>query len=102
MEVQLVQEQFRHLDTSESTFTVPQRTKVKREMLLQKIQKIASLPGMESFEPVDRDRLPKSHHTFQSFVNQSASKEASKSQDIMVTWNAPIKVKLVLLPDAIM
>ena len=101
MEVALVQERFRKLDSSDTTFTVPQRSKVLREMLLQKLQIIADLPGMESFEAVDRDRLPKVHHTFQSFVNQSASVEASKTKDIMVTWNAPIKIKMVLLPDTI-
>ena len=102
MEVALVQEHFRKWNSSESTFTVPQRAKVLRELLLQKIQKIADLPGMESFEAVDRDRLPKAYHTFQSFVNQSVTIEASKSKDILVTWNAPIQIKMILLPDVIM
>ena len=56
---------------------------------------------MEDHEAVDRDRLPKAHHTFQSFINQSASIEASKTKDILVDWNIPIKLRLTLLPDRI-
>ena len=101
MEVQLVKEQFKKLTSSDTTFSAPQREKIKRELLLQKLKNIALLPGMESYEAVDRDRLPKAYHTFQPFINQSASLEASKSKDIMVTWSAPIKINLVLLPDVL-
>ena len=77
------------------------RLKAIRELTLQKLKKVADLPGMEDHEAVDRDRLPKSHHTFRSFINQSASIEASKTGDLLVDWNIPIKMKLTLLPDAI-
>ena len=83
------------------SFDTQERTKAIRELLLQKLQKIAELPGMEDHEAVDRDRLPKAHHTFQSFINQSASIEASKTKDILVDWNIPIKLRLTLLPDRI-
>ena len=102
MEVQWINEEFKKVDSSVTTFTVPQRKKVLRELQLQKLQKIAQLPGMESYEAIDRDRLPKEYHTFQPFINQSASLESSKSKDIMVTWSAPIKIKLVLLPDTLL
>ena len=102
MEVQLIGEEFKKIDSSDTTFSVPQRKKVLREMQLQKLQKVAQLPGMESYEAIDRDRLPKAYHTFQPFVNQSVSLESSKSKDIMVTWSAPIKIKLVFLPDTLL
>ena len=79
MEVQLIGEEFKKIDSSDTTFSVPQRKKVLREMQLQKLQKVAQLPGMESYEAIDRDRLPKAYHTFQPFVNQSVSLESSKS-----------------------
>ena len=97
--VETVLAAFRQVDPNQPNFTPKERVKAVRELLLQKIQKIASLPGLEDHEAVDRDRLPKAHHTFQSFINQSASIEASKTNDILVDWNIPIKLRLTLLPD---
>ena len=82
-------------------FNPDQRAKATRELLLQKLSAIADLPGLEDHEVVDRDRLPKPHHRFQSFINQSASIEASKTKDLLVDWNLPIKLRLTFLPDAI-
>ena len=77
------------------------RAKIKRELTLQRLQQIAQLPGMEEFEAIDRDRLPKPHHQFQSFVNQSASPESSATKDMLVDWNLPIKLRVIFLPDVL-
>ena len=78
-----------------------QREKICREFLLQRLQNIAKLPGMEEFEAIDKPRLPKMYHDFQSFVNQCASLELTRADEVLVNWNAPIKFKLVLLPDSL-
>ena len=92
---------FKRDDPDLAPFNQQRRLKASRELLLQKLSAIADLPGLEDHEAVDRDRLPKPHHTFQSFINQSASIEASKTKDILVDWNLPVKLRLTLLPDAI-
>lgn len=79
----------------------PNRERIIREIKLQKLKHIENLAGMEAFEAVDRDRFPKLHHSFISFVNQSASEDASTTNDILVTWNAPIKLRLIFIPDVL-
>ena len=86
----------------QTTFDHARRTKAIREMKLQKLQHIAKFKGLENFEAVERDRFPKSHHTFQTFINQSASTDVSKSEERLVDWNLPIKLRLIFLPDQIM
>ena len=93
-----VKKEFSRLERTD-ILSVAQKDKIRREFTLQRLQNVASLPGMEGFEAIDRDRLPKPHHDFQSFVNQSASAESSATNDIMVNWHLPISFKLVLLPD---
>ena len=93
--------EFAKKDTVNRPLPPSARAKIKREITLQRLQQIAQLPGMEGFETVDRDRLPKPHHQFQSFVNQSASPESSVTKDMLVDWNLPIKIRVVLLPDAL-
>ena len=78
-----------------------QREKIRREMTLQRLQRIAEMPGMERYEAIDRDRLPKPYHDILSFFNQSASLESSKTKDIMITWHLPISMRLILLPDSL-
>ena len=92
---------FQSLNPGIRPFDPSQRAKAVRELMLQKLQKIADLPGMEMFQAVDRDQLPKPYHTFQTFINQSATPDVSKSKVVMVDWNVPIRVKLILLPDDI-
>jgi len=89
------------MDSTTRPFDQSRKVKANRELMLQKLQNIAELPGMELYEAVDRDQLPKSYHTFRNFVNQSANPDVSKSKDVLVDWNVPIKVKLILLPDLI-
>ena len=72
-----------------------------RELKLQKLQHVAALAGMESFEAVGRNNFPKSHHTMLSFVNQNASPEVNTTSEVLVNWNAPIKLELVFLPDSL-
>ena len=69
--------------------------------MLQKINHLVTLPGLESFQAVNRNQLPHPHHTMQGFLNQNASEDLSTDQDLMVDWQAPIKLRLVLLPDEI-
>ena len=82
-------------------FDQARRIKANRELMLQKLQKISEIPGMELYEPVERNQFPKSYHTFRSLVNQHATPDVSSSKDILVDWNLPIKLKLILLPDQI-
>ena len=77
------------------------KAKIRREITLQRLQQVAQLPGMEEYEAIDRDRLPKPHHQFQAFINQSASEESSATKDILVDWNVPIKIRVILLPDVL-
>ena len=76
--------------------------RISREVKLQRLQHVSHLRGMELYEAVDRDRLPKSHHTFQGFINQNASTEITTQKDVLVDWNLPIKLQVVYLPDQIM
>ena len=76
-----------------------ERSRVIREIKLQKIQHLVSLPGMESFQAVDRNHLPHPHHTMQGFINQNATDDLSTDLDSIVDWQTPIKIKLVFLPD---
>ena len=78
-----------------------QRQKIRREINLQRLQKIAEIPGMEGYEAIDRDRLPKPHHDILSFLNQSASLDSSATKDLLVTWHLPITMQLILLPDTL-
>ena len=80
--------------------TPAQRDRICRDFLWQRLQNIANLPGMESIEAIGKSELPKPYHDFQSFVNQCASLELSKTDEVLVDWNAPIKLRLTLLPDA--
>ena len=89
------------MDSNKVELTPTKRLKLQREFLLQRLQNFADLPGLEEFKAIDRNRLPKEYHNFQAFINQSASVDASATKDIMVDWNAPIKLKLILLPDKI-
>ena len=77
------------------------KEKIRRELTLQRLQKIANLPGMERFEAIDRDRLPKPYHDILSFINQSVNEDSSATNDIMVTWHLPISMRLILLPDTL-
>ena len=99
----LLLEEFEKKEGKKNALSASQRLKVCREFLLQRLQNVENLTGMDDFEALDRDRLPKSHHSLQSFINQSASREAQSAEtnDVMVDWNAPIKMKLVLLPDSV-
>ena len=92
---------FKEKEKGLDQFNVQLGIKARREWLLQKINLVSQLPGMEEFEAIDRDRLPKGRHTFQSFINQSATVEVSATKDILVDWNVPLKLKLVLLPDCV-
>ena len=83
-------------------FGTAAKQKIRRELKLQKLQHLAELPGLEQFQAVDRHQLPKEYHTFQAFLNQSATEEISKSKEILVDWNQPIKLKMVFLPDTLM
>lgn len=85
--------------SSTAKFDRSRKIKANRELMLQKLQKISELPGMEMYEPVDRDQFPKSYHRFRAFVNQSANPNLSKTKEVMVDWNLPVKLKLILLPD---
>ena len=76
-----------------------ERSRVIREIKLQKIGHLSKLPGLESYQPVDRNHLPHPHHTMQGFINQNASEESSTDLDLIVDWQAPIRLNLVLLPD---
>ena len=98
--VTLVKREFQKLERVDM-LSPAQKEKIRREFTLQRLQNVAQLPGMEGFEAIDRDRLPKSHHDFQSFVNQSASVDSSATNDIMVNWHLPISLKLILLPDVL-
>ena len=70
-------------------------------MLLKKLQLIAEQPGLENFEAVDRDHLPKEYHSFKSFITVNATLEFSKSKIKLVEWTKPLKLQLVFLPDTI-
>ena len=92
-------EEFQKVDKTKIELTPTKRLKLQREFMLQRLQNFADLPGLEEFQAIDRNRLPKEYHNFQGFVNQSATSDSSATKDLMVDWNAPIKIKLVLLPD---
>ena len=98
--VSVVKHHFQKIERCDNP-TQPQKEKIRRELTLQRLQKIAELPGMQRFQSIDRDRLPKPHHDFLSFLNQSASLESSATKDIMVTWQLPIKMQVILLPDSL-
>ena len=97
----LVWKSFQQMNPRPKPFDQGRRIKANRELMLQKLQKVAEIPGMEMYEAVDRDQLPKSYHTFRGFINQSANPDISKSKEVLVDWNLPIKLKLILLPDQI-
>ena len=77
------------------------KDKIRREFTLQRLQKLADMPGLERYEAIDRDRLPKPYHDFLSFINQSVSSDSSATQDIMVTWHLPISLRMILIPDSL-
>lgn len=83
------------------TFDAPTRNRYKREILLKRLQLLENQPGLEDFEAVNRDHLPKDYHSFKSFITLNATLEFSKSKIKMVEWTKPIKLKLVFLPDSI-
>lgn len=98
--VTLVKKEFSKLERCDN-LSPAQKEKIRRELTLQRLQKVADMPGMESYQTIDRDRLPKPHHDFLSFLNQSASLESSKTKDILVTWHLPITMQVILVPDAL-
>ena len=84
--------------------TVPDvqtKNRYKREILLKRLQLLAEQPGLENFEAVTRDHLPKEYHSFKSFITLNATLEFSKSKIKMVEWTKPIKLQLVFIPDSI-
>ena len=99
--IQKVTSEFQKIEPSSRPLEPSQRSRIRREFNLQRIKHVADLEGMEDFEAVERDRFPKEYHGFQAFVNQNASKESTKSGDVLVDWNAPIKIKMILLPDSV-
>ena len=98
--VSVVKKEFQKLEKCDN-WTQAQKEKVRRELTLQRLQKIADLPGLESYQAIDRDRLPKPHHDFLSFLNQSAVLESSATKDILVTWHLPISMQIILVPDVL-
>ena len=100
--VTAIREQFQRVERNSRAPNPQERTKIRREFTLQILQHIAATAGMESYEAIDRDRLPKIHHLFQAWLNQSANMELSATKDMLVDWNIPIKLKLIFLPDNIM
>ena len=76
-----------------------ERARLLREIKLQKIQHVANLPGMESFQPMARNHFPHAHHTVLGFINQNASEDVSSDDQIIVDWHVPIRMRLVFLPD---
>ena len=97
----LVWANFKSVNPTIRPFGPQQESKACREVMLEKLNRIAELDGMEDYEAIDRDRLPKEYHSFQAFINQSASEEVSVLKEMLVDWNAPIKMKLIFLPDSI-
>ena len=97
----LVWERFKAVEPSIRPFGPQQDTKACREVMLEKLARIAELSGMEEFEAIDRDRLPKDYHSFLAFINQSASVEVSVLKEKLVDWNSPVRIKLIFLPDSI-
>ena len=93
--------EFKKLDPNIPKFDVPTRNRYRREMLLKRLQLIADLPGLENFEAVDRDHLPKEYHSFKAFITLNATLEFSKSKIKLVEWTNPLKLQLVFIPDAI-
>ena len=93
--------EFKKLDSTIQKFDVPTRNRYRREMLLKRLQLIADQPGLENFEAVDRDHLPKEYHSFKSFITLNATLEFSKSKIKLVEWTKPLKLQLVFLPDTI-
>ena len=98
-----MRKEFNKVEPSIMALKPTDRLKVKREVLLQTLQHLAELPGLENFQAMGRDRLPKPYHNFQSFVNQNASEDFQRPEtmDILVDWNVPIRFKVILLPDNI-
>ena len=78
-----------------------ERARIMREIKLQKVQHVANLPGMESFQAADRNHVPHPHHTMLGFINQNASEDVSADNQIIVDWHVPIRMRLILLPDEI-
>ena len=93
--------EFKKVDQTVQKFDVPTRNRYRREMLLKRLQLIAEQPGLENFEAVDRDHLPKEYHSFKSFITVNATLEFSKSKIKLVEWTKPLKLQLVFLPDTI-
>ena len=77
------------------------RSRYKREILLKRLHLLAEQPGLENYEAVDREHLPKDYHSFQSFITLNSTLEFSKNKVKMVEWTKPIKLQLVFLPDTI-
>ena len=96
-----VKTEFQKVETSILALKPTQQVKIRREFLLQCLEHVSKLPGMTNYQALGRDRLPKPHHNFQAFINQSATLECqgSDTRDIMVDWNVPIKMRLDFLPD---
>ena len=93
--------EFKKLDPKISAFDVPTRNRYRREILLKRLNLLADQPGLEDFQAVNRDHLPKDYHSFKSFITLNATLEFSKSKIKLVEWTKPIKLKLVFLPDSI-
>ena len=98
---QKVSSEFQKVEPSLRQPDPTQKARMKREFTLQRLRLVAELEGLGDCEAIDRDRFPKAYHGFQAFVNQNASKESTKAGDVMVDWNAPIRIKMILLPDSV-
>ena len=103
-QVQRIKMELQKTERSIMALKPTQQLKLRREFLLQALEHVADMPGMENYQAMGRDRLPKPYHNFQAFINQSATEECQRVEtaDIMVDWNVPIKLRLDFMPDQIM
>ena len=103
-QVQRIKVELQKVERSIMALKPTQQLKLRREFMLQALEHVAEIPGMEGYQAMGRDRLPKPYHNFQAFINQSATEECQRIEtaDIMVDWNVPIKIRLDFLPDQIM
>lgn len=102
--VQRIKTELQKAERSIMALKPTESLKLRREFLLQALEHVADIPGMEQYQALGRDRLPKPYHNFQAFINQSATEECQRPEthDIMVDWNVPIRLRLDFLPDNIM
>ena len=102
--IQRVKTEFNKFEPTTMALKPTVQLKIRREILLQTLEHIAEMPGMEMYQSMGRDRLPKPYHNFQSFVNQSATEECQRLEtlDILVDWNVPIRFRAIILPDNLM